>query len=194
MRQQKNIRWHTSNSRHKLRRQIAQSFSRSAKNRVQQFIKRSANARHGIDPLFKTSLTPCLDKVFTARQNLAENCAESRETVARWARNIRREIRQNFSRHVRAMSRQWPHSGNGNAAERPSRRLARQLALRRIWTRNVRTENLRDNSQYSRATTAPKSAQQPMQHLTSNSSDFSPSVLTMTSKNYEHTNYTNARS
>src|SRR5208282_5618609 len=119
-------------------------------------------------------------KVFTARQNLAENCAESRETVARWARNVRQEIRRNISRHVRATSRQWPDSGNRNAAERPSKRLARQLALRRIWTRHVRTENLRDNSQYSRATAAPQSAQQPMQHLTSNSSDFSPSVLTMT--------------
>jgi hypothetical protein len=45
-----------------------------------------------------------------------------------------------------------------------------------------------------RNTAAPKSAQQPMKHLTSNSSDFSPSVLTVTSKNYEHTNYTNVRS
>jgi hypothetical protein len=69
----------------------------------------------------------------------------------RWARNIRQEIRRNVSRRVRSTSRQWPDSGNGNAAEHPSGRLARQLALRRIWTRNVRTENLRDNSQYSRA-------------------------------------------
>jgi hypothetical protein len=36
------------------------------------------------------------------------------------------------------------------------------------------------------------SAQRPMQRLTRNSSDFSPSVLTMTTKNYEYTNYTNA--
>ena len=49
------------------------------------------------------------------------------------------------------ISAQRPGNGNRNAAERPSRRLARQLALRRIWPRNVRTENLRDNSQYSRA-------------------------------------------
>ena len=69
-------------------------------------------------------------------------------------RNIRQEIRRNVSCHVRATSRQWPESGNSNAAEHPSRRLARQLALRRTWPRNVRAENLRDNSQHGRATAA----------------------------------------
>ncbi len=83
-----------------------------------------------------------------------KTCAESRETVTRWARNIRQEIRRNVSRHIRATSRQWPDSGSSNAAERPSRRLARQLALRRIWTRNVRAGNLRDDSQLGRATAA----------------------------------------
>jgi hypothetical protein len=67
IRPQKSIRWHTSNSRHKMRGQIAQSFLRSTKNRVQQFIEHSASARHGIAPLCKTSLTPCQNKVFTAR-------------------------------------------------------------------------------------------------------------------------------
>ena len=74
---------------------------------------------------------------------------------------------------------------------------------------NVRQDDSQDNlpcAEFGRAmsapktyettrnTAAPQSAQQPMQHLTSNSSDFSPSVLTMTFKNYEHTNYTNAQS
>ena len=49
--------------------------------------------------------------------------------VARWARNVRQEIRRNISRHVRATSRQWPDSGSSNAAERPSRRLARTARL-----------------------------------------------------------------
>jgi hypothetical protein len=71
---------------------------------------------------------------------------------------------------------QWPDSGSSNAAERPSRRLARQLALRRTWTRHVRAGNLRDNSQLDRANAVPQSAQRPRQHLTSSSSDFSPSV------------------
>jgi hypothetical protein len=48
----------------------------------------------------------------------------------------------NVLSHIRATSRQWPDSGNGNAAERPSRR----LALRRIWPRHVRAGNLRDDS------------------------------------------------
>jgi hypothetical protein len=55
-------------------------------------------------------------------------------------------------RNVPAMAGQWQR----NAAERPSRRLARQLALRRTWTRNVRAGNLRDNSQYVRATAVPQ--------------------------------------
>jgi hypothetical protein len=93
-------------------------------------------------------------RFFSTRHLLADGCAESRETVARWARNIRQEIRRNVSRHVRATSRQWPDSGSSNAAERPSRRLARQLVLRRTWTRNVRAGNLRDNLQLGRATAA----------------------------------------
>ena len=125
------------------------------------------------------SLTPCQNKVFTARQISPIDCAESRETVTRWPRNIRQDIRRNFSRHVRAMSRQWPGSGNGNAAERPSRRLARQLALRRIG-RDVRAGNLRDNSQ--------------PRNTVSDRRLASTQISTMTFKNYEHTNHTNARS
>ncbi len=139
---------------HKFHHQFARSCTGSMTNAAQQFSNHCASARHEITPLCKTSLTPCLGKVFTARQKLAETCAESRETATRWAQTIRQEIRRNVSRHIRATSRQWPDSGNDNAAERPSRRLARQLALRRIWTRNVRTENLRDNSQLGRATAA----------------------------------------
>ena len=53
----------------------------------------------------------------------------------------------------RGIASQWPDSGNGNAAECPSRWLARQLALGRTWPRNVHTGNLRDDSQLGRATT-----------------------------------------
>jgi hypothetical protein len=69
----------------------------------------------------------------------------------------------NVLSHIRATSRQWPDSGNGNAAERPSRRLARQLALRRICPRHVRAGNLRDDS---------------------------PQISTMTFKNNEYTDHT----
>ena len=53
----------------------------------------------------------------------------------------------------RGIASQWPDSGNGNAAECPSRWLARQLALGRTWPRTVHTGNLRDDSQLGRATT-----------------------------------------
>jgi hypothetical protein len=69
--------------------------------------------------LYEGSLTPCQNKVFTARQQLAENCAESRETVTRWPRNIRQDSRRNISRHVRSTSRQQPGNGNRNAAGWP---------------------------------------------------------------------------
>jgi len=36
--------------------------------------------------LYEGSLTPCLDKVFTARQWLVEKSAESRKTVTQWPR------------------------------------------------------------------------------------------------------------
>ena len=98
---------------------------------------------------------------------LADDCAESRETVTRWPRNIRQDNRRNFSRHIRAISRQWPGSGNGNAAECPSRRHARQLALRRMRTRHVRAGNWRNDL---------------------------PQISTMTFKNYEYANHINARS
>ena len=87
------------------------------------------------------------------RSHLAENCAESREIRREMgAEHPARNPAKMSPRRVRSTSRQWPDSDNRNAAEHPSRRLARQLALRRIWTRNVRTENLRDNSQLGRAT------------------------------------------
>jgi hypothetical protein len=56
-----------------------------------------------------------LPLVKTRFLRLAENCAESRETVTRWPRNIRQDIRRN----IRATSRQWPGSGNRNAVGWP---------------------------------------------------------------------------
>ena len=99
--------------------------------------------------LIRVQALPLVSTRFLRLAHISPKTARSPE---RWARNIRQEIRRNVSRRVRSTSRQWPDSGNGNAAEHPSGRLARQLALRRIWTRNVRTENLRDNSQLGRAT------------------------------------------
>jgi hypothetical protein len=61
----------------------------------------------------------------------------------------------------------WPDSGNGHAAKRLSRRLARQLAMHEGRTRNGRIGNLRDNS---------------------------PQISTLTLKKHEYTNCINARS
>ena len=94
----------------------------------------------------------------------------------------------------RVMSAQRPVSGSSNAAECPSRWLTRQLASRRSWTRNGRAGNLRDNSQDGHATAAPQFAQRPTQHLARGSSDSHRQLSTMTFKNYEHINHTNARS
>src|SRR5208282_5557623 len=106
-------------------------------------------------------LTPCLDKVFTARQKLAENCAESRETVARWARTIRQDIRRNISRHIRATSRQQ---------QPPCRRMAGRMTHKPTCL-------------------APDmDAQCPRRKLARQLTKISWS--TMTPKNYEYTNHT----
>ena len=65
-----------------------------------------------------------LPLVSTRFLRLAHISPKTARSSARWARNIRQEIRRNVSRRVRSTSRQWPDSGNGNAAERPSRQLA----------------------------------------------------------------------
>jgi len=82
-------------------------------------------------------------------------------------RNNRQDIRRNFSPHIRATSGNGRAIGNANAADCPSRRHARQLALRRMRTRHVRAGKL-------------------ARRLASN--------LNHDIQNYGHANYTNARS
>jgi hypothetical protein len=45
----------------------------------------------------RARVTPYFNKVFAARQNLADGYAESRETVKRWTRNIWQDILRNAS-------------------------------------------------------------------------------------------------
>jgi hypothetical protein len=47
--------------------------------------------------LDRARVTPYFKGVFMARQNLADGCAESRETVTRWTRNIWQDILRNAS-------------------------------------------------------------------------------------------------
>ena len=94
-----------------------------------------------------------LPLVWTRFLRLAHISPKLARSPARRSRDGRETSGKKSGEMSRVMSRQWPDSGNSNAAERPSRRLARQLALRRIRTRHVRAGNLRDNS--------PKSHRQP---------------------------------
>src|SRR5665213_1841068 len=152
---------------HKLHHQFAQLHSRSAKSPMQQFSRHGAVARLCATAFIRNKPYPLSKQGFygspIARRKLRGVPRDGRAMAANHpARNP-----ANVLSHIRATSRQWPDSGNGNATERPSRRLARQLALRRIWPRHVRAGNLRDDS---------------------------PQISTMTFKNYEYTNHTNARS
>jgi hypothetical protein len=134
MRPQKSIRWHTSNSRHKLRRQIAQSFSRSTKNRVQEFIRRSASVRHGIANLCKTSLT----LIFIRLSRLANGSSTNRRSPARRSRNGREQSHKNSDE----MSHLLPHNFSAIAGRCKSqcRRISAQ-ATREI-TRNTARNGL----------------------------------------------------
>ena len=124
-------------SRHKLHHQFAQSCSRSAKNPMQQFSSHGAIA--ALLRIIAFIAGQALPLVRTRFLRLANSSPKIARSPARRSRDGRetsgKTIRRNVSRHVRATSRQWPGSGNGNAAECPSRRLARQLALRRTCAR-----------------------------------------------------------
>ena len=101
-----------------------------------------------------------LPLVSTRFLRLANSSPKTARSPARRSRDVREISGKKSGEMSRVMSaqlsRQWPDSGSSNAAERPSRQLARQLALRRTWTRNVRAGNLRDNSQLGRATAVPQ--------------------------------------
>ena len=84
-------------------------------------------------------------------------------------------------RNFPAMAGQWQRQCRRASA----RRLARQLALRRIWPRMSAPET-RETTRNMSAQQPPTSRQQLARRLTQ--------ILTMTFKNYEHTNHTNARS
>ena len=47
--------------------------------------------------LSKARVTPYFKGVFMARQNLADGCEESRDTVTRWTHNIWQDILRNAS-------------------------------------------------------------------------------------------------
>ena len=144
----------------------------------------------------RTAVSKCfyrveaLPLVRTRILRLANSSPKTARSPARRSRDGRETSGKKSGKISRVMSAQRPGNGravgNRNAAERPSRRLARQLALRRTRTRNVRAGNLRDDSQHGRATAVPQSRQRLARRPAQ--------IATMTSKDYEHTNHTNARS
>ena len=101
----------TSNPHHELRQKYAPSWSRSAKNHLQQTSMSSARACHGIATLCKTSLTPCPNKDSATRSNLADDCAESRETA--------RDVRETSGKKSGEMSHRKSVlcAGNGRAVK-----------------------------------------------------------------------------
>jgi hypothetical protein len=131
-----------------------------------------------------------LPLVRTRILRLAKSSPKLARSPARRSRDSRETSGKKFGEISRVISAQRP--GNG-------RTVANAMLPK------VRPDGSQDNppcAGFGRAMSAPEtcettrnmSAQRQMQRLTSSSSDFSPSVLTKTSKNYEHTNYTNARS
>lgn len=77
-----------------------------------------------------------LPLVSTRFLRLAHISPKTARSPARWSRDGREQSGKTSGEMSRVISTQCP----GNAAERPSRRLARQLALRRTGTCNVRLE------------------------------------------------------
>ena len=112
-----------------------------------------------------------LPLVRTRFLRLANSSPKTARSPARRSRDGRETSGKTSGEISRVISAQRPGNGRAVATAMPpdvrARRLARQLALRRTWTRHVRAGNLRDDS---------------------------PQISTMTFKNYEYTNHTNARS
>jgi hypothetical protein len=121
---------------------------------------------------------------------LAGSSPMNARSPARRSRDGRETSGKKSGKMSRVMSAQLPSNGRTVATAMPP---------------SIRQDDSQDNlpcAGLGRAMSAPETyettrnlaAQGPMQRLASSSSNFSPSVLTETFKNYEHTNHTNARS
>ena len=131
-----------------------------------------------------------LPLVWTRFLRLANTSPKTARSPARRSRDGRETSGEKSGKISRVMSAQRPGNGRIVATAMPP---------------NVRQDGSQDNlpcAGLGCAMSAPETcettrnlaAQQPMQHLTSDSSKFRLQLLTMTFKNYEHTNHTNARS
>jgi hypothetical protein len=131
-----------------------------------------------------------LPLVSTRFLRLTNSSPETARSPARRSRDGREPSGKKSGEISRVMSAQRPGNGRTVAAAMPP---------------DGRADDSQDNlpcAGFGRAMSAPEtcettrnmSAQRPMQRLTSSSWKFRRQLLTTTSKNYEHTNHTNARS
>jgi hypothetical protein len=127
---------------------------------------------------------------FVRLLRLANSSPMIQRSPARRSRNVREPSGKKSGEMSRGISTQFPGNCRASATAMPP---------------TVRQDDSQDNlpcAGLGRAMSAPEtgettrnlSAQRPRQHLASGSWKFRRQLLTMTSKNYEHTNHTNARS
>jgi hypothetical protein len=131
-----------------------------------------------------------LPLVSTRFLRLAKSSPKLARSPARRSRDGRKPSGKKSGEMSRVISAQRPGNGRTVATAMPP---------------NVRQDNSQDNlpcAGHGRAMTAPETcettrnlvAHRPMQHLASGSWKFRRQLPTMTPKNYEYTNHTNARS
>ena len=114
-----------------------------------------------------------LPLVWTRFLRLANSSPKTARSPARRSR----DGRETSGEISRVISAQCPGNGRSVAATMPP---------------SVRQDGSQDNLRH--ATAVPQFAQRPTQHLASRSPESRRQLSTMTSKNYEHINHTNARS
>ena len=174
-------------SRHELHHQIARSCSRSAKNSSATVFKSRCN---------RTSLD-C---------NFIQNKPYPLSGQGFYGSPIARRKLRGVPRDGHAMAAKHPARQSGEisrvmSAQRPGNGRTVATAMPPDGRRDDSQDNL-PCAGFGRAMSAPETcettrnlaAQQPRPHISQAARGNSPSVLTMTSKNYEHTNHTNARS
>ena len=137
-----------------------------------------------------------LPLVRTRILRLANSSPEIARSPARRSRDGRETFGKKSGEISRVMSAQRPGAGRTVATAMPLN--VRQdgsqdnLPCAGLGRAMSAPETCETNSQYVRATAVSQSSRRPMQHLASDSWEFRRQLLTMTPKNYEHTNHTNA--
>jgi hypothetical protein len=145
---------------------------------------------------YRLNRVQALPLVRTRILRLANSSPEIARSPARRSRDGRETFGKKSGEISRVMSAQRPGAGRTVATAMPLN--VRQdgsqdnLPCAGLGRAMSAPETCETNSQYVRATAVSQSSRRPMQHLASDSWEFRRQLLTMTPKNYEHTNHTNA--